>query len=87
MLQTYFPDHYAVQFAAHHDFEGFYEKELRFRGWMHYPPFTSVANVMVRSDQQEDALRYSGILGKWFEGRCGTRACASWGRPRRPSFV
>ena len=68
MLQTYFPEHYAVQFAAHHDFEGFYEKELRFRGWMHYPPFTSVANVMVRSDQQEEALRYSGILGKWFRG-------------------
>jgi primosomal protein N' (replication factor Y) len=35
---------------------------------MHYPPFTSVANVIVRSDQQELALRYSGILGKWFEG-------------------
>ena len=68
VLQTYFPEHYAVQFAAHHDFEGFYEKELRFRGWMHYPPFTSVANVIVRSDQQELALRYSGILGKWFEG-------------------
>jgi primosomal protein N' (replication factor Y) len=68
VLQTYFPEHYAVQFAAHHDFEGFYEKELRFRGWMHYPPFTSVANVIVRSDQQELALRYSGILGEWFEG-------------------
>jgi primosomal protein N' (replication factor Y) len=68
VLQTYFPEHYAVRFAAHHDFEGFYEKELRFRGWMHYPPFTSVANVIVRSDQQELALRYAGILGKWFEG-------------------
>jgi primosomal protein N' (replication factor Y) len=68
VLQTYFAEHYAVQFAAHHDFEGFYEKELRFRGWMHYPPFTSVANVIVRSDQQELALRYAGIVAKWFEG-------------------
>ena len=79
VLQTYFPEHYAVQFAAHHDFEGFYDKELRFRGWMHYPPFTSVANVIVRSDQQELALRYSGILGKWFEGERGspTRAAVA----------
>ena len=67
VLQTHFPDHYAVQFAAHHDYQGFAEKELRFRGWMHYPPFDSLANIVVRSDKQEDALRYSGLLGRWFE--------------------
>jgi primosomal protein N' len=40
LLQThYFQDHYAVQYAARHDYIGFYEKELRFRSWMHYPPF------------------------------------------------
>jgi primosomal protein N' (replication factor Y) (superfamily II helicase) len=67
VLQTHFPEHYAVQFAAHHDYHGFAEKELRFRGWMHYPPFDSLANIVVRSDKQEDALRYSGLLGRWFE--------------------
>ncbi|MGA9543992.1 MAG: primosomal protein N', partial [Candidatus Sulfotelmatobacter sp.] len=36
ILQTYFQDHYAVQYAARHDFAGFYDKELRFRSWMHY---------------------------------------------------
>ena len=86
VLQTYFAEHYAVQFAAHHDFEGFYEKELRFRGWMHYPPFTSVANVIVRSDQQELALRYAGILGSGSKAS-GTKACASWDRRRLRSFV
>ena len=67
ILQTYFPDHYAVQYAAQHDFVGFYEKELRFRSWMHYPPYSSLANVMVRSAKLEDTLRWSGILGRWFE--------------------
>jgi primosomal protein N' (replication factor Y) len=67
VLQTHFPDHYAVQFAAKHDYHGFAEKELRFRGWMHYPPFESLANIVVRSDKQEEALRYSGLLGRWFE--------------------
>jgi len=67
VLQTYFPDHYAVQYAALHDFVGFYEKELRFRCWMHYPPYSSLANVLVRSDKLDEALRWSGILGKWFE--------------------
>jgi primosomal protein N' (replication factor Y) len=66
ILQTYFQDHYAVQFAARHDFTGFYEKELQFRSWMHYPPYSSLANVLVRSDKLDDALRWSGELGKWF---------------------
>ena len=67
ILQTYFPDHYAVQYAAHHDFAGFYEKELRFRSWMHYPPYSSLANVMVRSAKLDETLRWSGMLGRWFE--------------------
>jgi primosomal protein N' (replication factor Y) len=67
ILQTYFQDHYAVQFAAHHDFAGFYEKELRFRSWMHYPPYSALANVLIRSDKLDNALAWSGTLGKWFE--------------------
>src|SRR5438445_805623 len=67
ILQTYFPDHYAVQYAAQHDFAGFYEKELRFRSWMHYPPYSSLANVMIRSDRLDDVLKWSGVLGRWFE--------------------
>jgi primosomal protein N' (replication factor Y) len=67
ILQTYFEDHYAVQYAAQHDFTGFYEKELRFRSWMHYPPYGVIANVLIRSDQLDDALQWSGTLGKWFE--------------------
>jgi primosomal protein N' (replication factor Y) len=67
ILQTYFQDHYAVQYAAHHDFAGFYDKELRFRSWMHYPPYSALANVLIRSNQLDQALQWSGILGKWFE--------------------
>jgi primosomal protein N' (replication factor Y) len=66
ILQTYFQDHYAVQYAARHDFIGFYEKELQFRSWMHYPPYSALANVLVRSDRLDDALQWSGSLGKWF---------------------
>jgi primosomal protein N' (replication factor Y) len=67
VLQTYFPDHYAVQFAAYHDFAGFYDKELQFRSWMHYPPYSAIANVVVRSEKLDEALAWSGELGRWFE--------------------
>jgi len=68
VLQTFFPDHYAIQYAAAHDYHGFYEKEIHFRSWMHYPPFNAVSNVLVRSQKLEEALAWSGILGKWFAG-------------------
>ena len=64
VLQTYFQDHYAVQYAARHDFVGFYEKELQFRCWMHYPPYSALANVLVRSDKLDDALAVVGNVGK-----------------------
>jgi primosomal protein N' (replication factor Y) len=67
VLQTWFPEHYAIQFAATHDYAGFYDKELRFRRWMHYPPFTSVATVLVRNEKLELAMRWAGQLGRWFE--------------------
>ena len=66
VLQTYFPEHYAIHCAARHDYEAFCDKELRFRKWMNYPPFTSVANLLVRSDKLERALQYAGELGQWF---------------------
>ena len=54
LIQTINPDHYAVRLAAAQDYQAFYEKELNFRRMMHYPPFSAMANVLVRSEKQED---------------------------------
>jgi primosomal protein N' (replication factor Y) len=67
ILQTFHPDHYAIEFAQRHDYKGFYEKEVRFRRWMHYPPFSALANVLVRSGNLDQVLRWTGQLGRWFE--------------------
>jgi len=34
---------------------------------MHYPPYTALANVLIRSPKLEEVLGWSGILGQWFE--------------------
>jgi primosomal protein N' (replication factor Y) len=60
ILQTINPEHYAVRFASVQDYELFYAKELQFRRVMRYPPFASLANVLFRSERQEEALRMSG---------------------------
>lgn len=72
VLQTINPEHYAVRFSAIQDYELFYAKELQFRKVMRYPPYASLANVVFRSERQEEALRMSGevaaLLGNELEG-------------------
>jgi primosomal protein N' (replication factor Y) len=34
---------------------------------MHYPPYSAIANVLIRSEKLDDALTWSGELGRWFE--------------------
>jgi len=63
LVQTINPDHYAVRLAAAQDYNAFYEKELNFRRMMHYPPFAAMANVLVRAEKKEAAMRMSSELG------------------------
>ena len=83
LVQTINPDHYAVRLAAAQDYQAFYEKELNFRRMMHYPPFSAMANMLVRSEKKEMAMRMSTELGS-SASRRPPRNCASWGRPKRP---
>ncbi len=63
VIQTLNPEHYAIRFAAEQDYEGFYKKEIEFRKWLRYPPFAAFANVLVRAEKQEEALRMATQLG------------------------
>ena len=49
--------------AAAQNYQAFYEKELGFRRLMHYPPFTAMANLLIRSERQAEALRMSTEVG------------------------
>jgi primosomal protein N' (replication factor Y) len=64
LIQTINPAHYAVRLAGRQDYQGFYEHELEFRRAMRYPPFSAMANILVRSEKQEVALRMAGDLGQ-----------------------
>jgi primosomal protein N' (replication factor Y) len=67
VVQTYYPDHYAILAATAHDYDTFAERELKYRRWMHYPPFGMLANVLVLSQKLEEAAGWSAELGRWFE--------------------
>jgi primosomal protein N' (replication factor Y) len=64
LIQTINPEHYAIRFASEQNYPGFYAKEIQFRKLMRYPPFSALANVLVRSQKQEEALAMSTELGR-----------------------
>ena len=45
VVQTYTPDHYSIQMAAHHDYRSFYSEELQRRRELGYPPFCRLARL------------------------------------------
>jgi len=49
IVQTYMPQAYAVQFAAQHDYRGFYQQEIAFRRQSGYPPFCRLARLVYAS--------------------------------------
>ncbi|MCL2361141.1 MAG: primosomal protein N' [Defluviitaleaceae bacterium] len=54
-IQTYNPEHYALEMAREGDYEAFYSHEIRLRRAMLYPPFSHVFSVML-SGPEEKAL-------------------------------
>jgi primosomal protein N' (replication factor Y) (superfamily II helicase) len=62
LVETYYPEHYAIQLAARQDYLAFYERELQFRRLLHYPPFTALASILVRDTKIENAIRWSRQL-------------------------
>lgn len=57
ILQTYHPDHYAIQAASEHDYGSFYTAELRQREKLDYPPYCRLAKLVHRSTSAERARR------------------------------
>ncbi|MGB3906731.1 MAG: primosomal protein N' [Anaerolineae bacterium] len=66
IVQTYAPNHYCIQAASHHDYEGFYKEEMEFRRQQRYPPFSRLVRlVYVHRDAQrceEEAGRMQRVL-------------------------
>ncbi len=62
ILQTYHPEHYAIQHAAIHDYAGFAKQELAFRHEAGYPPFIRLARFVYRHPSASHAQEAAEAL-------------------------
>lgn len=53
IVQSYSPEHYAIQAALRHDYADFYAEELDFRRRQRYPPFSHLARFVFRHGDEE----------------------------------
>ena len=47
IVQTYAPDHYAIQHLVRHDYKNFFAAESEFRQALNYPPFSRLVNLRI----------------------------------------
>lgn len=52
VIQTYSPEHYAIETAAAQDYEAFYNEEIQYRELMGYPPAENLLAVLVTCEDE-----------------------------------
>jgi primosomal protein N' (replication factor Y) len=56
LIQTLYPDHYSIRLATTQDYEAFFDRELRYRTALRYPPAHWLISVVVRASSMVDAM-------------------------------
>ncbi|MFC1934626.1 primosomal protein N', partial [Chloroflexota bacterium] len=73
IIQTYSPEHYAIQAAAKHDYTLFYDREITYRHQLHNPPFSRLASLTyTHTDDvlcQREAERMKRLLNEEMDAR------------------
>lgn len=63
VIQTYSPADGAIMRAAHHDFQGFFWDEIRYRKERRYPPFTHIIRVLLLHEREDRVIKGAHDLG------------------------
>jgi primosomal protein N' (replication factor Y) len=64
IVQTYTPEHYAIRFAAKHDYNNFYLKEIESRRELLFPPFVNLVKLTLRARREENVVKSADRLAK-----------------------
>jgi primosomal protein N' (replication factor Y) len=62
LIQTFSPEHYAIQCATNHDYEAFFEHEMALRAGLGYPPLSHMACLLLQGNARETTADAAGVL-------------------------
>jgi primosomal protein N' (replication factor Y) len=73
VVQTFNPQHYAIQFAKCHDYAAFYQKEMQLRQMGGYPPFYYTIQLTVSHPEENEAARQVHRITKVLQKKVSLR--------------
>ncbi len=59
ILQTYNPSHYSIEYSKDHDYNKFYEDEIRLREEFLYPPIINLVSILIYGENLEKVISIS----------------------------
>lgn len=65
LVQTFAPDHYSILATKQHSFEVFAAQETRYRSSMLYPPYCALTNILVMSENLDEAMGWAEQIATW----------------------
>jgi len=77
IVQTYNPEHYAVQAAARHDYDAFFERELAYRLRLDYPPFSRLIALRFSHGDPRRCQAEASRLGRWLDAEIRRRGLSA----------
>ena len=69
IVQTYQPEHYAIEYAQNHDYENFYGNEINIRKQLKNPPFNDLVLIMMQGDKEEGVVYELGRIANRLRNR------------------
>ncbi len=73
LVQTFNPDHVAIKAAARHDYRAFAELELPVRRALSYPPYASMARLVVRGPVETVVSGFADHIGERLNAELAAR--------------
>jgi len=84
LIQTYYPEHYALRYACAQDYDGFYEEEIKHRSNLNFPPFVSLAALLVHDQNLASAQTLAVELRRSLDQANADRTCRILGPAPAP---
>ena len=65
LIQTYNPEHYSILFSKNHDYKSFYNKEIKIRKQLNYPPFCNIVSIRVITEDYDIGEKEINKINKY----------------------
>lgn len=68
IIQGFNIDHYSILFASSHNYDSFYNEEMRIRKLLKYPPYYNLCSIKVKSKSEDKAMNEGKKIVSYLNG-------------------